>query len=871
MSTAGRISKADVDWYLTRGKRLCLLDSGAGLPPNLRGKKPLRKDWPTRDESAKSLHAHAKAGGNIGFVIGKGDLIIDVDPRNGGNEGLKVLESDLGGVALTEICPTVETGGGGLHIYCSKNPGEEIRKKSVRYAGIDFLTEGAHVVIPGSYHFLSGKFYDWDCLSATDERIFPPCPEAIMRHIRKVRDPDEPLHRSAVSPRLTDAELADLLAQIDPTDYRGQHDDWLSLMFAAHHATAGEGRRAFVDWCVRDKKYAGEEGMILYRWDTVLDDEENLVTYRTLMKAVRDAGGEVPDDVDRKCKVADFDPVEFTAISNFDDVVEALDEDDDDLGPADDAERAEYYAKIEETRKKVGETKYEAVMLTVSGLTNETVSDAKLDKIAKLCKGFDNVSVEKIQAAICRYTKLNPRAVKAAFVRCRRDEQKREAFANIQSDVLAQLEGFTGDVVPIAVAMLLKKRFRHGHTICLGHDGDVWTYDGKYWQPLEKNQVDNLCLEAMTLADPNTADASKNMLKCRHVLTSVLRKIDFTAPPEGDFDIFNFQNCEVWVDIKTGKCTKKLHDFKSRQSTLLGYGYDANATCPSFSAALPDILSCYGDNARDIERHIWELYGYTLTRRKNQAAFIAITGGGGNGKTIILDALKSVAGPMILPGSLRDFGTGRSAHAFSQLVGKLAFIDDDAEYGSKLPNEVLKKVSETKLLTANPKYKREFAFESNAICWLASNSWPYTGDSSNGIRRRAHVLELTNEYIPGVNADTTLPEKVKKEAPGLFNRMIAGLARFRKRGFFNLPAAMAATAVTWETRTNPVMAFLVDREIENGTMKVGEMFSDYREYAFETGRGEKISQPRFKEMLESLGCKFNPEQCVLMPERILKK
>ena len=32
------------------------------------------------------------------------------------------------------------------------------------------------------------------------------------------------------------------MEQIDPTDFSA-HDDWLALMMACHHATAGEGRQ----------------------------------------------------------------------------------------------------------------------------------------------------------------------------------------------------------------------------------------------------------------------------------------------------------------------------------------------------------------------------------------------------------------------------------------------------------------------------------------------------------------------------------------------------------------------------------------------------------------------------------------------------
>lgn len=868
----GKIDREIIDWYLSREKRLCVLNCDKSLPASSRGKIPKFKRWTEKDERRVTIEDTALSGGNLGFILSACDVVVDVDPRHGGDASLKVLKSDLGGLDLDEICPVIETGGGGQHFYFSKNKGETIRKTSTRYPGIDFITNGGFVVIPGSYHYLNKKHYEFNELSAYDEKKFPPLPEAVLKHIRKERDPDEPLHRSCQSPNLTDEELELLLNQIDVEDFRGRHDEWLSLMFSCHQATNGDGRRAFVNWCMRDPKYAADEGLILYRWDTVLDVEENLVTYRTLMKAVREAGGEIPEGIDRKCKIAEFDVEEFSATADFDDTVNAIIEDEDDYGPADDTLRAEEYAKKEEIRKKTGQTKYEALMVLVSGLTNETVTSDKIEKIAKLCKGFDEITVGKIQGAICKYAKLMLPNVKRSFAQTKRDETKREAFDNIPKDIVGPLECFTGDIVPIAVAMILKQKFHHGHTICKGQDGGVWVYDGRVWAPFSPGEVDGITREALALADKDTGDLAKSMQKCKVVLLSVLRTVDFTKPVSDRFDIFNFPNCEIWVDASTGKKIRKPHSFKSLQTSMHAYDFDKDAKCQTFSNILPGILSCYGQNSGDVERHLWELYGYTLTSKKNIAAFIALTGPGGNGKSQILNALSAVlrsdSGSRAVFGSLTDFGSGKSTHAFAQLVGKLAFIDDDAEYGAKLPSDVLKKVSENKMLTSNPKYKNAFVFENQSICWLASNSWPYTGDTSNGIRRRAHILNLTNVYTQGENADSSIPEKIKNEAPGIFNRMIEGLIRFRKRGFFEMPAELHDTAAEWEVQTNPVAAFLYKCDI-SVLSKITITYDAYKEFCYEQGRGDKISSPKMQEMLTALGCRI-VNGSVIVPDRFLK-
>lgn len=871
----GRTKQSDIEWYLTRGFRLCLLDCSPNLPPKLRGKKPLKKNWNARDERHATLVDHALSGKNLGFVIPSNVLVIDVDPRNGGDKSLDLLEQDIGDIDLFDLYPAVSTGGGGWHIYCSKSKNEAVRKKVHRYKGIEFLTgnttdgNGAQCVIPGGYHYVANDYYDWEEESAVDDKSFAPVPEALLRHIRRT-DKLAEKPASTGTPNLSEDELKSLLDQIDVEDYRGKHDDWLSLMFACHHATGGEGRNVFVDWCVGDAAYAQDEGQIMYRWDSILDGDGPLVTYRTLLNAVRETGGEVPKGIQRKCDIADFDPVEFSAIEGFDDVVKAFDDDDDDLGSADDDVYAKESAEKEEVRKQTAKTKYDAVIVLATGLDEQSVTLSQIESIAKLCVGFDRVVISRIKDEIRKHTKLAAKVIDGAFEEIRKSTLRRDAFANVPKDLLEQLEVFSVDLMPVAVAKVLKEKYRHGHSICVGQDGAIYTYNGILWSKSNDQEIQQNLKWGVGQVTPEERDVAKGIQKSKTILMSSIRRLDFTTDPHPDYDVFNFKNCEVWVDGKTGERIKKAHKPTSKQLFVLPYEYDQKADCPIFSAALKETLAEYAD-ADDVERHLFELYGYTLTSNKNHAVFVALVGGGGNGKGVILHALNSVLGPRALNTSLTDFGTGRSNHAFTQLFGKLALIDDDLEYNKKLPDSVLKKVSESKRLTADPKHKESFDFTSRAVCWMSTNSWPYIGDSSNGIRRRANIIHLTRDFIPGVNADTDLYPKVEAEAPGIFNRMVDGLIRLRDRGHFMTPAALNRTARLWETRTNPLAAHLVEYYSTGGKdgVTVTALYEAYREFVFSSGRSDRIAAPRYREMLEALGAKFDGD-VPKIPDRLKK-
>lgn len=90
---------------------------------------------------------------NIGIATGaiSGIDVIDIDPRNGGME----TWSQFG---LNIECPTVLTGGGGLHLYLSCQYLEYPKSLG---PGIDIKSDGGYVVAPPSIHNTSGR-YTWD-------------------------------------------------------------------------------------------------------------------------------------------------------------------------------------------------------------------------------------------------------------------------------------------------------------------------------------------------------------------------------------------------------------------------------------------------------------------------------------------------------------------------------------------------------------------------------------------------------------------------------------------------------------------------------------------------------------------------------------
>lgn len=94
---------------------------------------------------------------NVGIATGaiSGIIVLDIDPRHGGDKSLRKLEAKHGDIPATLRW---KTGGGGEHILF-RYPGELIRNSvGILGEGIDVRGDGGYIVAPPSRH-KSGNFY----------------------------------------------------------------------------------------------------------------------------------------------------------------------------------------------------------------------------------------------------------------------------------------------------------------------------------------------------------------------------------------------------------------------------------------------------------------------------------------------------------------------------------------------------------------------------------------------------------------------------------------------------------------------------------------------------------------------------------------
>ncbi|MGD8616372.1 MAG: bifunctional DNA primase/polymerase, partial [Gammaproteobacteria bacterium] len=128
--------------YLARGWAVVAIVPGEKRP--MVGWQRYQQQLPAEQEVDAWFGAQPDA--NVGIVTGavSGLLVLDVDPRHGGEESLQRLQAEHGALPPT---PEVITGGGGRHLYFA-HPGGSVRNRVALMPGIDVRGDGGLVVAP---------------------------------------------------------------------------------------------------------------------------------------------------------------------------------------------------------------------------------------------------------------------------------------------------------------------------------------------------------------------------------------------------------------------------------------------------------------------------------------------------------------------------------------------------------------------------------------------------------------------------------------------------------------------------------------------------------------------------------------------------
>ncbi|HET8869770.1 MAG TPA: phage/plasmid primase, P4 family, partial [Aquabacterium sp.] len=410
--------------------------------------------------------------------------------------------------------------------------------------------------------------------------------------------------------------------------------------------------------------------------------------------------------------------------------------------------------------------------------------------------------------------------------------------------------------------------------------GGWWRYTDGLWRPTEQDLVENRVSKtvvrvkekgdakvkdlAMFMAEAGRSEYLTSMV---NAVTTQLRRMCGESDVQSDpldlmgrrkGSVINCRNGELWFD-DDGEVSFLEHDPEHLLTSQIACDYEPDATCPLFEAALRRVFSRCAEPDEMI-RHWLELMGTIIQPKRIEAFWVLLKGPGGNGKSFLTEIVESLMGQgSCYKGSIAEIEKGANTHFTSSLVGKLMFFDDDVKKGVPLPDDWIKKLSEEKVLTANPKNKDTFEFVNRAIAVMLANHWPHTTDMSHGMLRRAHVIEM-NYIIPASEIRVGEKDRILgSELPGVLNLLVQGWQRVLRRGGFARPAEVVQSIERWKEKANMTARFIgtvLKKSDKVGVrVSVAQVYDCYRSWILQTegAAAKPIGRRSFDEALEAAG------------------
>lgn len=150
---------------------------------------------------------------NIALALTPGIVVVDIDPRNGGDKTMAGLVATHGKLPESVVC---RTGGGGWHYYFSAENASYNNTKLNE--GIDIKTHGGYVIAPPSNHY-SGGLYSWVNGHSPSDIPISPLPQWIKE--RLANDRQSTHRRVEYWKRLATQELVDGKRNVTVTSLAG--------------------------------------------------------------------------------------------------------------------------------------------------------------------------------------------------------------------------------------------------------------------------------------------------------------------------------------------------------------------------------------------------------------------------------------------------------------------------------------------------------------------------------------------------------------------------------------------------------------------------------------------------------------------------
>ena len=325
------------------------------------------------------------------------------------------------------------------------------------------------------------------------------------------------------------------------------------------------------------------------------------------------------------------------------------------------------------------------------------------------------------------------------------------------------------------------------------------------------------------------AGRSESTLKIQAMVKNALWEESLWIDPD-DLDnnkmIFNCSNGSI--DLSSGRLLK--HERKNLITKISPVEYDVNAECELWKEFLKSIFK----KNKALIQFVQKIMGICLTGSISEQAMFILYGTGANGKSTFIDTMMKIMGDY---GSTTPTETlmqkkgDSSSNDIARLQGTRFVSAMESDIGGKLAEAVVKRLTGNDKIIARFLYGEYFEYKPTFKIFMATNHKPKVTGMDEAIWRRLKLIPFEVTFKKN-QQDPELPEKLKKELPGILAWMVEGCILWQKKGLRNPPAIVEANT-KYRHEMSAIETFLQEccRKDENAMIQASHLYEAYKGWA----------------------------------------
>lgn len=318
------------------------------------------------------------------------------------------------------------------------------------------------------------------------------------------------------------------------------------------------------------------------------------------------------------------------------------------------------------------------------------------------------------------------------------------------------------------------------------------------------------------------------------------------------------------VDLRTGMLHP--HDPNLHMTRIIDIDYHIDADANRWNRFLDEVMPDMPEMPGFLQR----LVGYGITGETSEHCLAIHYGRGSNGKSIFLDTLRGLFGPISTVTDWSSFeqkknGAGGPRPDLVRLRGARLVTVNEADARASIDEAQIKRMASGDMITARGLNKDDIEFYPNFLLQMATNAKPDIRGADEGIWRRVKLIPWTR-FFAEHEQDHTLIETLKREAEGILAWAVRGAVEWYATGLQEPERVRGATRDYREAAD--ILGGFIDEVAHGGWLAREEnkkvpsawAYSLYKKWALTQSYTERdmLSQKKFKAALEERG--FNAKR-----------